>query len=275
MGKKGGNLAAAVAMLTKSADADDDESVIMEVAPPSGKRAAEGERVGDRRAAPKPKVAPAPTPPGPKPKAAPLPKAIMPPSPMAKSAPAPPVVAPAPKPKAKAKSRAKQVKTDALTAPTFEVSWENISLVQEHFGLTEQEAVECLLQVVGPSKAGERFWSKYKTTKKPPVPEPNVKKSEAAEADAAEADLADIDRQIDEDFDELFSATEADEEDLDGEVLEPAEIDCEETQPMAVDGAFADTQVDTLAAGGAPPEPTHEVEAWCFNMVELIKNLLF
>ena len=44
----------------------------------------------------------------------------------------------------------------------FEVSWANISKVMQKYNLTERQATEALLMVIGPSPEGARFWDSFK-----------------------------------------------------------------------------------------------------------------
>ena len=44
----------------------------------------------------------------------------------------------------------------------FEISWNNIDKVMAKFGITEKQATQVLLKLVGPNPAGERFWTGYK-----------------------------------------------------------------------------------------------------------------
>lgn len=46
-------------------------------------------------------------------------------------------------------------------APPFEISWENIGLLMNHYNLSEQDASKLLLELVGPDAKGKSFWARY------------------------------------------------------------------------------------------------------------------
>lgn len=89
--------------------------------------------------------------------------------------PPPPVASPSPKGKAKAKSAPKaKAKAKAKAdpgPPEFAVTWNNLQKLMDHFDMSEKEATEVLLKVVGPSKEGEQFWKKYTSKELPAEPE--------------------------------------------------------------------------------------------------------
>ena len=71
----------------------------------------------------------------------------------------------------------------------FEVSWANITKVMEKFNITEKQATEVLLRLVGPNPAGDRFWHSFKRrAKEEPAPasEPVTVKREPLQAEVVE-----------------------------------------------------------------------------------------
>ena len=85
-------------------------------------------------------------------------------------------------PKAKAKAKAK-----ADPPPMPQATWENFTLVQEHFGLTEEECTEVLLRVCGPNPKGEEFWKNFKVPKED-EPEAPVEEIPGEQDDGYEED---------------------------------------------------------------------------------------
>ncbi len=70
------------------------------------------------------------------------------------------------KPKAKAKTSAKKkLPEDPID---FEITWDNHALLMKHFDITEDEATQCLLAVVGQDPKARKFWEKF-VVKKPEV----------------------------------------------------------------------------------------------------------
>ena len=68
------------------------------------------------------------------------------------------------KPKAKAKTSAKKkLPEDPID---FEITWDNHALLMKHFDITEDEATQCLLAVVGQDPKARKFWEKF-VVKKP------------------------------------------------------------------------------------------------------------
>ena len=51
----------------------------------------------------------------------------------------------------------------------FEITWDNHALLMKHFGITEDEATQCLLAVVGQDPKARKFWKKF-VVKKPEEP---------------------------------------------------------------------------------------------------------
>lgn len=45
--------------------------------------------------------------------------------------------------------------------PPFDLTWSNMKLIMEFYKLSERDATQLLLQVVGPDPNGETFWSRY------------------------------------------------------------------------------------------------------------------
>lgn len=70
------------------------------------------------------------------------------------------------RPKAKAKSGAKKRVDEPID---FEITWDNHALLMKHFGITEDEATQCLLAVVGQDPKARKFWEKF-VVKKPEEP---------------------------------------------------------------------------------------------------------
>lgn len=66
-------------------------------------------------------------------------------------------------PKAKAaKAKAAKSKAAKSEKPMPEPTWDNFTLLQEHFGLSEEECTQVLLRVCGPNPKGDKYWENFK-----------------------------------------------------------------------------------------------------------------
>lgn len=74
-------------------------------------------------------------------------------APSVPAAPAPPAV--------KVKAEPTAVESASPTAPPFEISWENIGKLMNHYNLSEKDATKLLLELIGPDVKGKSFWARY------------------------------------------------------------------------------------------------------------------
>ena len=72
-----------------------------------------------------------------------------------------PPVPPPPKKRIKAKQSDSSGGEPSTALPPFDLTWDNMKLVMEYYKLSERDATQLLLQVVGPDPKGATFWSRY------------------------------------------------------------------------------------------------------------------
>ncbi len=157
---------------------------------------------------------------------------------------------PAPKAKAKPTAKAKsQAKSEGLASPDFKVCWENHSKLMSFYNLTEEEATECLLSVVGEDEAGRSFWEKFRTSKDATVEQPHgppVFRSREEQELLTDSQLPEYEH-VDTDLESSGSI---------GSFLDQLE-----TQPMETD---VKTSMPTVTGERPQPSPARAPEVWCF-----------
>lgn len=72
-----------------------------------------------------------------------------------------PPVPPPPKKRIKTKQSDSSGGEPSTALPPFDLTWDNMKLVMEYYKLSERDATQLLLQVVGPDPKGATFWSRY------------------------------------------------------------------------------------------------------------------